>query len=226
MSSFLFVFTVVVDMRPSPLFARVHGCATSAQAFFIALLLGCSTVHAQSVEGPALSLAVGAIRNTQHDTGVPRFAVYPELEASFQIYRSRQAGITFGSGVYAAGWTDGVKQVARCPHCVTYSYSSAITGLRLAARLDHFAFPLTIWGGASHHAMWGDYVGGSDGTGTPARERNSAGNALESGVKLEIPIASKLRLQPRFHVLLPLPFNEKNMLTARYGFAVGFGYVL
>lgn len=214
-------------MRSSPLFARVHGCATSAQAFFIALLLGCSTVHAQSVDGSALSVALGAIRNTQHDTGLPHFAAYPELEASFQIYRSRQAGFTFGGGVYVAGWTDGVKRAVRCPHCVTYSYSSAIGGLRLSARLDDFPFPLTIWSGASYHSFWADYVGGSNVyTDLDDHEMNSSNYAAESGARLEIPISSKLRLQPRIHALLEVPFNENNPLPVRYVFAVGFGYAL
>lgn len=220
----LFVFTVVVDMRSSSISARSPGCATSA---FIALLLACSTVQAQSLEGPALSVALGAIRNMQHDTRLPQFAAYPELEASFQIYRSRQAGITLGGGVYAAGWTDGVKQAVRCPHCVTYSYSSAIAGLRLAARLDHFPFPLTIWGGASYHALWADYVGGSTGyTDINDHEVNSSIYAVESGARLEIPISSKLRLQPRIHALIEVPFDENNPLQVRYVFAAGFGYVL
>lgn len=207
-------------------FRRRMSCACAAFIIIILTGLACAPAQAQSPNRTTVAIAMGAIRNLQNDRGLPTYAAYPEVEAFTELHSSAAAGVTFGAGFYVGGWTDGIGRAARCPHCVTYSHTSSIVGFRGAARLDHFLLPLTFWGGVSRHEFWADYVGGSSGYGPTRGNHRVSSNALESGVRLEIPLLRRLTLEPRAHTLWPIPFSADNPFLVRFAWMMGVRLVL
>lgn len=189
----------------------------------IAAACGCSA-QAQTFSDGNLTVSLGAVENLSDGQG--RYAPYAEIEVYSSLYRAEEAGITFGAGLYVAGWMDGAAQTSGCRDCITYSYSSTIGGLRGAAQLDHFPLPLSFWGGVAHHVIWADYESGAGVAGDIGRDHRKGYSALEAGLQFRIPLSARIHLEPKAHVHLPLPVSSRNHHVARFAGSAGISYSL
>lgn len=203
---------------------RTH---TVAVAILVGVVMVSTRIaQAQSTPERRVVVSLGIIDVMHGISGDSQLGLYPEIEVFASLYRSDEGGITLGGSLYVAGWSDGGPRHVPCPHCVTYSRRSAIGGARAAARLDRFLLgPLSFVAGVSYHSTWATYVAGSNGYGEPQNYREAL-FAVETGVRLEIPISRRISFEPRGHVFLPVPFEENRPDFARYVWAGGFSYSL
>ena len=192
------------------------------------LCLGLSLFAVGTLQGqplsPILSLTIGSIRTLQSDPELPSFAFSPQLELSVPGFQVNEAGLTIGGGVYAGAWSDGVKTPTRSKDAITYSYRSLIVGARVSVALNHIPAPLSIRGGFSRHIFWATYI---DGAGVGGRvDHRRASNALEFGVRLQMPLSRRVGIGGDAQVYLMLPFDENNPRAIRAAYSLVASYVL
>jgi hypothetical protein len=186
--------------------------------------VGPSQTQAQELK-PEVSARLGFIRNWQDDPDQPRYAFYPELEATTVIIRSERRRLALRGGIYAGGWSDGVETPSRCADCITYAYNSIIVGARLkvtqeAFPLERFPIPLSLWGGAARHFLFVEYVGGAGVAGNVGHDHRSAHYALEAGTRLQVPISRRLRLGGDIQISLALPADPNNPHALRLAYSL------
>ena len=189
------------------------------------LFFGAEGVRAQGLK-PVVTAGLGLVENLQGnlDLGQPRFALYPEVEVSTEIVRSRKALLTLSGGVYAGGWTDGVDRPSGCADCITYSHSSFLAGARLGVSLDAFPLPLFVWGGASRQLIFARYVGGAGIAGDTGSDHRDDYTAVEAGARLQVPVGARLRVGGDVLVYLPVLVSEQNpnLVRTKFGLAVTY----
>lgn len=190
----------------------------------VACILVCSPIAWAQGFKPIVSTNLGFIENRQDDPGQPHFALYPEVEVSTGIARSKKALLSLSGAVYMGGWRDGVDELSHCADCITYSYSSIILGTRIGVRPDAFPLPLSIWGGFSRHWLSAQYVGGAGVAGNIESDYQDAFNALETGVRLQVPVSGHFLVGGDVQAYLALPVSASNPYTIQrmYGLVVTY----
>lgn len=199
------------------------------RAVVMAILIGLAALSgrsadAQTFSDPNMTASFGAVTNLPDGQGT--YAPYAEVEISSSLYRSEEAGISFGAGLYIAGWADGTTRSFGCADCIIYSYTGAVAGMRGSAQLDHFPLPLTFWGGVSQHIIWAEYAFGAGVAGNMGRDHRNAYTALETGLQFRIPLGRGIHLELGGHVHLPVPVSSTYRYVARLAGTSGFSYSL
>jgi len=165
---------------------------------------------------------MGIIENLQWDNDLPRYAAYPEVQASIPIVSGSRPALRADGTLYAGGWTDGIDRVSNTRDSnTTYSFSSVIVGARLQFAL--LRAPVTFFTGLSHHFLWADYIGGTS-MGTPGRDYRDGLNAAEVGFRLHFPISKNLEVGGGPHWYMSLPMSEGDPKNARAAYLVSVSY--
>jgi hypothetical protein len=163
----------------------------------IVLSLLCSAITLGQLSVNNVSANLGTIRTLVGDDdsySEYRSAFYPELQIGGSFF-TRAAGWT----IYWCYWTDGIERALPVADMITYSFTSHIVGTRLtffpAQTSEHWALPVGIFAGVSHHFIAGRNVGGSGIIGKPGEDFTRTSNTVEIGLNIRFPIVSPLSIR-------------------------------
>lgn len=182
-------------------------------------------VVASSVWGQAyITVDVDLIENLQDDSNQPQYSFYPEIQLSNDFFEISEVKVTVGGSIYWGYWTDGVDNLSNCVDCITYSYSSHIVGARVMTVLEALPIPITTFAGISRHFISADYIGGSDFSGKTGNDFKDGINAVEVGIRLQIPISQRLNIGGNYQYYIPL-VKKNSPYTSRGAFGIGLTYM-
>jgi hypothetical protein len=86
---------------------------------------------------------------------------------------------------------------------VEYSYAAHVFGARIALypvrATERWPVPIAVWGGFARHFIHRAYAYGSDGLGTVPTSGEEPISTMEAGVKLYVPLGSRLEASAEIH---------------------------
>jgi hypothetical protein len=163
---------------------------------FVSLLT--ASLSPSQVSVGFVSAGVGQARSILAFTRTGReYVPYPEVQLGGQWFAPG-----FEWSGYWGYWDDGVDEV-RVSDAQVYSTHGHIVGGRLTLvptrMLKRWPLPVGLIAGVAHHIARYQYVGGSDGLGTPVSNRTESTNTLELGARLFVTLSAAAELRAEGH---------------------------
>lgn len=188
----------------------------------VLLLTPIAPPNAWSQSRTRLVAGLGVIRPAR---GSVNAALYPELEASIRIGRTRGWGDT-AIAASVGFWDDAVTEAEGCADCMTFSYRALAAGLRIRRVVGGERVQVGLHLGLNHQFVWADYVGGYGVHGGPGSDHRDGVTYAETGIQLVIPTTRRLDVLTDVRIGVKLSEKNSSEGALQPALRLGLGYNL
>lgn len=176
-----------------------------------------------------LTTRVGIIRNVRTDNLGPHYSIYPEVQISRLILEKGDRPVGLEASVNVGGWRAGSDDIiiynncwtSNCNDIETQAHNSLHFGARLHIIVEEGAFDLSYVVGFSEQFIW--FSRAFDRDSEYNKTRFDPLSALETGVRIQVPISQRLKIGAtvlRFWKVFGSEYDAKN----RYAYALSLSY--